>query len=225
MDKSQRIVFAAGLEALSKGKTAVVSFRGCACGDGGIKGFNEGAAEIADALTYSSSPAVLESLDLSGVGFSVKTAAQLGSALSACKALRKLDLSHNPLLSDAAMKLLSPGFAGLVALQDLVILGSGLSDSGVYHLCSGLRKGPPPGQARVRVVDTAEPVSQAVRAMLRRGYLMDAYRHYHTRAGSLAWVQDFSTTKTSKHDRVQSMDSVHIAATAAAAAVPPVKAR
>jgi hypothetical protein len=48
--KQRRMRFVAGLDAARKRKETKLLFRDCQCGDGGVKGFNEGAIEIAEAL-------------------------------------------------------------------------------------------------------------------------------------------------------------------------------
>ena len=50
MDKATRQRFSQSLDLLGKRKTTEVSFKDCQCGDGGIKGFDEGGLDIARTL-------------------------------------------------------------------------------------------------------------------------------------------------------------------------------
>eukprot|EP00750_Incisomonas_marina_P017875 INCI2546.1.p1 GENE.INCI2546.1~~INCI2546.1.p1 ORF type:complete len:412 (-),score=72.08 INCI2546.1:159-1394(-) len=243
--KQLRVKFAAGIEACRKRKQVRVSFANCACGDGGVKGFNEGVLEIAEALEGNST---IEVLDLANVGMTIKSSAPLGVALATCLSLRRLDLSGNPGINDGCMRqterssskntstaaskdpgaksastntndesgtalnvlCLGAAFAHTAKLSELNLNGASLSDAGVYNLCRHLRKGPSPGQTKVRLLNSAFPLSPAVRALLRRGYAGDAFLHYHTRAGSMDWVREFSSTPSAS-SQVVSMQTLYVA--------------
>ena len=190
MDKASTKRFTEGLEALRKKTSAEVSFEACDCGDGGVKGFNEGALEIAEALANNDTVRVL---NLSGVHFSDKSATELGTAIGSCPNLERLDLSDND-FSDYGAAGLAAGLATMSKLRSLKLNSTTLSDEGLYNICRHLRHGPPPGQAVVRLLMPKKAISPAVVALLRRGFAADAYTYYRIHVDSRQWHSRFSST-------------------------------
>ena len=158
--------FADGLEMLRKRNSTSVSFRDCQCGDGGVKGFNEGVLEIAEALQDNNQ---VEILDFSNTRFTTKGAAKLGAAVGSCSRLKRIDLSRNG-MSDSVMKAFAPGLKALSTLQLVNLVDNSLSDVGLFYFCGGLRHSLPDGQAKILLTKQLYPLSAAAKAMVRRGF-------------------------------------------------------